>query len=880
MWGTGNRLGRSLLLLAALLCGCHEQPASTATTKPSYLLAESRGKAQARAWRLAWLPGKEEPRADWVITGRHMQACLRVDAAGGTWSLLDHAGKRVRETAFAWEPPLQDGEELLFVREPGLFHVARGQRVVHSVALPDDVWDDDFWRLPASTALRPQGQKLGPAVFADDFAHAEGEFGPWQAEGEWSIEAMRNPLRSANAFRLLGTRAPASLVTGPWFWRNYQFGVSVQCPADGGFSLLAYRAEPDTAYELAVTPSGAETLLRLLRRCQGTVQEIGRCSRSPMPGWNRLALAVHEDLVEASVNGQVLLQCVDPEPLVGGGIGLQVSAAGTVGIEFDDAEVAPAEEIRLSANRVPASRLVDRNGDRRTLMSPLLRDSSTRLALPAVAVGELHGVQLLARLDPAGSGLRLTVADGGAGNTRLTLSRLEPGGGDLPLAEGQVPATARAGSLGLQARGDDAWATLDGRAICSASSCGDMEPGRSGFVLPPGLDREGVSLRVEPNPPPPDLHALNHAFTGELSMETWSVEAAEWQEVDPPPDHGTIWLHRSDLWADFRVALPLGNGSGIEEFLLCRDSDTPAAPFLSLTVADGKLVLHAGADQQEIGPAPLGRIECEKRLDQLLVRAGSLVLWTGKAPAGSFWRLALRASRPERDWLPLVAVGASSLKDYTFTKAPVDWLPASGRWAVTNRWQCDPRWSFYTGRNLAGTAANWFRYEHGKNVTLEFFAGPRMNRESGDNYDYARDLNATLVAVAGNLDSGYSFLFGGKGNTGSQITHGEQILHANPAMRIPEDKALVHRHWFHIKIRKQGNHLAWWVDGAKVGEADTAEDTGAGRLALWTWRNQIAVARVRVSSDSLVRAADQTPGNHLAVRSAARGESANQEKQQ
>ncbi len=877
----GGWLGICLAGLALLLCGCGEPASSPAAAKPIHVLGESRAKAQARAWRLKWLPEQGTPEAAWVITGRHMQASLHVGQEGGRWSLQDAAGNVVRETDSAWGSPLQPGEELLLVREDGLFSVARDQRVVQSVAMPEDAWDDDFWRLPADGAFRLEGQKLGPVLFADDFAHAEGELGAWQAQGNWMIETQRNPLRSANAFRLLGTGAPASLEAGSWFWRNYRFGISALCPPGSGFSLRAYRSGADTAYELAVTQNDTEALLRLVRRCHGVAEELGRCVRLPLVEWNRFGLAVHEDLVEASLNGQVLVQYVDPAPLAAGGIGLKVDAVGAAGIEFDDAEAVPAEDVRLPAALASASRLVNHGDSRGTFLSPLLHDSRTALALPSVPVTELCGIQLLSRLDPGGSGLVLAIEGAGTDGLRAVLGRLGPEGLAERLAEGLLPTGTRVDSLELHARGSEAWAVLDGRTLCATNAIGSMVAGRSGFVLPPTLGRDGVSLQVEPDPAPPRLHALNHAFAGEISMENWSAEAAEWQETEPVPGGVSTWLHRSDFWADFAVRLPLEKGSGIREFILCRDTDRPIAGSLSLAVKNGKLVLSNEGPELVIGPAPVGQIECEKRLDQLLVRADDRVVWTGQAPAGSFWRLALRADQPVQNWLPLVAVGATCFRDYTFAKAPVDWLPTSGRWAVTNRWQCDPRWSFYTGRNLAGLAANWFRYRHGENVTLEFFAGPRMNRESGNNYDYARDLNATLDAAPGDLESGYSFLFGGKGNTGSQIMHGDQLLHANPAMRIPEDKALVHRHWFHIKIRKRGQHLAWWVDGAMVGQTDAAgEDSGGGCLALWTQRNQIAVARVRVSSDTLTRVAEASPGDHLVVRSAMAEGSEKQEKRQ
>jgi len=783
-----------------------------------------------------------------------MQASLRLDNEGGEWQLLDHAGKPGRRAEFAWATPLRPNEQLLFIRGNGLFSVARAQRIVHSAAMAEDTWDDDFWRLPPGTTSRVRGQRVGAPLFADDFAHAEGEFGLWQATGGWSIEALRNPLRSANAFRLLGARTPATLTTGRWFWRNYRFSVSVRCHGNDAFSLLAHRSGPDATYELAVVQTGTQAVLRLLRRCGGQTEELGRHARPPLLFWNRLALSVHEDSIAASVNGQTVLRCVDAAPLAAGGIGLRLQQVGASGIEFDDALVSPVEVLNWSPTARPAPRLITVDGNRRTVLSPRLRDCTVQLDLPSSPASQLHGTELLSRLTPGGRGLRLAVVAGDEGQTAVSLEELMPGAASIRLGSASLPSATPVGELCLHARDAETWITVDGSVLVSVAGVGATGAGSAALVLPPSFDKKEISFQVRPNHRPSDLRALDHAFASERSMEVWSVEASEWQRSAETDASVATWMHRSDLWSDFRASLPLGNESGVTALLLYRDSDDPASPSVSLSVRGQGLVLESEAQEREIACALPATVECERRSDQLVLRAEGRVLGTIQIADGSFWRLGLQTSKPLPEWLPGVSVGASDLKDYTFRKAPVDWLPTAGRWTVTNRWQCDPRWSFYTGRNLAGPAVNWFRFLHGRNVTLEFFAGPRMNRESGSNYDYARDINATIGATSQDLGSGYSFLFGGKGNTTSQILQGERVLHDNPDVRIPEVSALVHRHWFHVKIRKQGGRLAWWVDGTKVGEAQVEQDVEAGRLALWTQRNQIAVARVRVSSDSLTRA--------------------------
>ncbi|MBM3501146.1 MAG: tetratricopeptide repeat protein, partial [Armatimonadetes bacterium] len=42
-----------------------------------------------------------------------------------------------------------------------------------------------------------------------------------------------------------------------------------------------------------------------------------------------------------------------------------------------------------------------------------------------------------------------------------------------------------------------------------------------------------------------------------------------------------------------------------------------------------------------------------------------------------------------------VDVLSHNVYDYTFTTAPTDWVPRTGTWKATNRWDCSPQWTWY-----------------------------------------------------------------------------------------------------------------------------------------------------------------------------------------
>jgi len=207
--------------------------------------------------------------------------------------------------------------------------------------------------------------------------------------------------------------------------------------------------------------------------------------------------------------------------------------------------------------------------------------------------------------------------------------------------------------------------------------------------------------------------------------------------------------------------------------------------------------------------------------------------------------------------------------NYPFSKAPSDWRVASGIWMVTNRWQCDPRWSFFSGYTLSHQerlmttaeqelpadrklqAVLWNKRQYGDNVVVEFFAGIKMNRRRGGRYGYARDINCTLSADGKDLSSGYSFLFGGFDNDHSAILrNGKEVARtaSSEVHRIPR-KSNIHHRWFYVRAERKGNKLHFMVDGGKVVDLEyTDPDPLPGKhLAIWTWDCGIMISRVRIS---------------------------------
>ena len=185
---------------------------------------------------------------------------------------------------------------------------------------------------------------------------------------------------------------------------------------------------------------------------------------------------------------------------------------------------------------------------------------------------------------------------------------------------------------------------------------------------------------------------------------------------------------------------------------------------------------------------------------------------------------------------------------------------------VTNRWQCDPRWSFMSIRSEVGqkkAAALWNKAGFPGDVSVELFAGNKMESARGAPYTYARDINVTICSDGADLTKGYTFHFGGNNNSGSYITrNGLEVKRSAKPVLIPTDMFL-HNKWFAIKAERRGlarvlpHHAPTprrSLPTRKTSNGETISElafddphplTGVRRV--WTYDHGIMLSRVRIS---------------------------------
>ncbi|MCK5805757.1 MAG: protein kinase [Lentisphaeria bacterium] len=785
---------------------------------------------------------------------------------------------RVLASASGGENALASGSTIQIAKTKGTLAAYLNGARVAMANCPLEFWRLSRWETQdgAPTPEKIAYQRVGQLLFADDFMHGKDEFGVWERpRGDWTVHALQNPIRSANPFSFLGQGEDALATAGEWFWRNYTVRVAAHPLSGSAFGLKTCWRDDDNTYETLWRKDEEGTAaLTLSRLANGERTELARTNVHFPPNlWTVLRVSMLGGLITVEADGHEVIRTVDPNPLLGGRICLW--SKGASGVVFDDLEVHGTDSVTLA----PSAARVESTGARPTKTAPVWNEIGD-----ITLANSLLDAELSAELD-LNIPLRLSSRRAGPDSVVLELVRdgdsaratlfVERAGKKTELDQGRCPLPRAGDHVQLRALGSEVWVRVGSRIVAYTTKCPIVASGLSAFGAEPENTFRNVSLRPE-LPLPPIVNRVA-TFSHEASMQNWNSPVVEWVPLYTRRHPHGLYLHRSDIWQDAEVSIdvtaldsevgrtPWGVG-----FLGENGKDGTPLEVLFSRSEDGK-TLELAPSRGEKRTLPL---VSEIRTLMLARRGNRLLAWFNGTLA---WQLELpdellglcRVVRVGRGstaaWAEAVRVCAAGVRTYSFKQAPSDWLPAAGEWRVTNRWQCDPRWSFFSGVRRHGTACLWNKRLHGDDVTIEFFAGPKMDQDRGRRYEYVANLNAVICADGKDISSGYSFLFGGWDDRGSQIVRGIRILAENRSVVIPRVSA-THRRWFYVKLRKHGDQLSYWVDGVPVGSVRDPSPLTGRHFALWTQDNGMMIAQVRVSSVSdmpapaLATAPESNPG--------------------
>ena len=364
-----------------------------------------------------------------------------------------------------------------------------------------------------------------------------------------------------------------------------------------------------------------------------------------------------------------------------------------------------------------------------------------------------------------------------------------------------------------------------------------------------------VDLTQRHRAPQPGRDArITPYFTTQKTMATWSTPAGDW--VGPEPDEDGWRWHKATLFDEVSLHVPLPRTLARRDLALVLFGD-PGQPDRGARVdltcdAARRWTAALQIDGKPIASAALPRTPPNGSLAftwskhrVTLSVAGKSVLEADRQQARPAGRVGIRTRRSR---FPAAAARVTSpnVLDYPFQRAPVHWRTERGDWRITPRWFCTPRhtWLQGGGRDLA---IAWHRVPFDGDVSVEMNVCPRMAHDSSMGYRAVRDFNVSICADGQSPATGYTFFFGGWQNSVSRLMRRSLAVADDTATLLPNRKYPVHKGWWHVKLERVGKRVRAFVDGALSAEFEDPEPLRGRYLALWTWRNTLMYARVRVS---------------------------------
>ena len=716
-------------------------------------------------------------------------------------------------------------------------------------------------------------QRVGEVKFADNFMKVGDDASQWdEHSGTWRINTQHDSSMSSNAFFYTGradARGSALSTAGYWFWDNYSFEASCKSEGTEYVGLCFYYRDSDNYFLFrwnANHPNGRKQLVKMTKGKMSVLAE--QSGGYAVNQWYKMAVKVNGRIIRALIDGNLVLTAYD-DNLAYGKIGLYNE--GAVATRFDDAFARHDDSLFESFSPYPPSawqqlggtwstcRAADASNGDYVLRAQVTatgkavtgEDQWRNYSVTATVKGWQKGdVGLVARyLDEANHYLYSVSADG-----LHQLVKFSRGVREV-LAEKKLPLQPdQPHELFLSIDNNILTAGINGQS-CLEEWDATIKTGRAGLYASHtgAVDFDNVCVAMKRRGEP--VLTINRIFSEEKTMAIWASQLSDWlgkRELIGGRRYTVSW-HRADFPGDVEMSVRLGSAPAERadvRLAICADEQSLDSGYAMSVRNGGGLTLELFRRGK---PVAAETVNAAEPIRVSLFKQGAFVIgMVNFEPVVKF-----------KDEKPLEGVTAGigqvgidvpkenvqvtcpNVHVYTFDKAAADWRAASGAWQVSNRWECDPRWSFFSGKSK-GDAVLWSKRMLKGDVTVEFAAGIKMDKERGGRYQYASDINATICADGQDLAAGYSFMYGGWENTATRIMRGNTVAAESKGFLIP-NRQNIHRRWFYIKIRKRGSKLEYYIDNKLVLEYNDTEPLQGNRLAIWTHNNGLMVAKVRVS---------------------------------
>ncbi len=731
-------------------------------------------------------------------------------------------------------------------------------------------------------------QPIGEMMFSDDFARPPGEPDPWTpARGTWQIRLpeSRNlsadPVKTANPFSYVATGGPALSVAGSSYWDGYQACVAVKPTGQGLVGVAFYVQDPANylLFRVPVMAEGAKPdaakaeLVRVVAGVETVLAEHAGAVATDK--WCELSVRAHDGRLEGLLDGATVCRAQDGT-FGQGQLGLYMDKCTKA--YFDDVLLRPYQVIEDDC-RAEGGMPVDQVLGTWVIYQERLCGRPEQAN--AMAIG-LTGSQAWQDYCASADILPWTAGAAGLyfgctsardyylfrwGQDRTTrgqdnqeLWQVVDGKGTL-LAGRPVP-MSRATTYHVQATLDRDYVSVsvDGVRVLEAVDTGRASRGRVGYYVEGSSQAVAAfdNLQVRFLDPPAEPVSITEQFAREDTMADWARPLASWQALK-----NRLYAYDLPAWGDFdlriRLSYMIGRAGTIGLRLAATPADLEAASDTLRLVTEKdspELQCKVAADRGVSGKArpddedPL--LEVERRGACLIARLdGKLLGWARAADGATAPTVGLKLDGMGVN-LNNATLTSPCIVDAAFAGAPTQWRPQAGVWEISDRWNCQPQWGWFCGRQ-AETPLIWSKQSFSGDMVFEFWAGVMMDLRGGPGYSHPSDLNGVICGDGEKLCSGYAFVFAGDNNTRSKILRlGESVAETtdfkftNPISG--GDLNAFHRHWFHCRVERTGSHLTFLIDDRKALEYDDPNPLSGGHVGFWTHQNNgIMIARTRIA---------------------------------
>jgi len=763
---------------------------------------------------------------------------------------------------------------------------------------------------PAEEERDDYTQRLGSFTFEDNFLVPAGSAFPpsWEImNGTWKLHSVTGtvtgtggytlarqpkPEKSPNFYTLEGGGTNAVVLAGEPFYAHYTVRASVQHNSGtngivfmaaelGGWMAFTARTDSETgrlALDLWQQPRNPEAPRISIESVQ---------TELPTGQWLLLEVQLLDNWVICLADHiPVMRHRMELAP--GGRFGLYANMPQDEVTRFDDISASTHEDILIAT---PADINFLTHPASQPLQS-LTRDGTCWAYFPPTQTTNLwqygtsgsaplrQATLVVASTDEFSAGLTCGSRNGEPPYYRYTCNQMQTNRtysleyvtptNSIVLDSFTVAFTSNRVHLALDAlRPHELKAYADNRLVCFARPAEQpggvqgvfaQNPGDLFFTAPTVSSTDStLAERFEKNP----------LYVNDPYMRHWASPEGQWVTFED----GTTWF-KGDITGAVTVRMPVVNNAVLHLCVpelssngLCRVVISNDTIHLYTAASGTQAVFSVKAE--EIPEVPYENT----KIKLFTVGVADHLVWLGGDEtliAKTHLPEPMRGRRLRMEGMELTSLKHTFVKrdnvfDTLFTESLYNWTINGGQWEVVNRFFCEPTWSHMNGESSDSLAALWSKYVFEGDFSIEFYAGMRMGW-----YTRPGDLNLTVMSQSNQTGSGYTAIATGWDPDHSQLysrlLRNGELMDITTKYLVPRTREgltrkgyqpLVakgrdyHGAWYGMQLRRIGSNLQYIYDNEEVFNVTDDQPLQSGSLGIWTYRNSMMVARIKIAAESI-----------------------------